>query len=398
MFTIQETHFSKKGKVIIDDFDIFEAIRKGKEKGGTMIGAHKGPKPVLISEHNDPYEVLVIEIEVANKGVRVISGYGPQESWTPEQREPFFRVLEEEVIRANLAGKSIVIEADFNSKLGREHIPNDPHTQDRNGKLLSELIQRNNLTVANGLMICEGTITRERVTTLRTEESAISFVIVSDDLVDKVESVVIDEKRDNVLTRISKTRNGTETKESDHNVIRTVIKLPWNKNKATKAEAVFNLKNKECQKVFKDETSNNTRLSRVFDEEDDLDRATELFMKKINKLIYKCFNKIGQRRDKDTNKDESLYNRWKSLKNKEDAGSKAELEAVEAELAEDYFNKVKEASTNIDCMDGGKMSTELWKLKKQICPQSRETPTAMLDDDENLVTNEENIKEMAINA
>ena len=155
-----------------------------------MIGAHKGLKPVLISEHNDPFEVLVIEIEVANKGVRVISGYGPQESWTPEQREPFFRVLEEEVIRANLAGKSIIIEADFNSKLGREHIPNDPHTQDRNGKLLSELIQRNNLTVANGLMICEGTITRKRVTTLRTEESAISCVIVSDDLVDKVESVV----------------------------------------------------------------------------------------------------------------------------------------------------------------------------------------------------------------
>ena len=49
-------------------------------------------------------------------------------------------------------------------------------------------------------------------------------------------------------------------------------------------------------------------------------------------------------------------------------------------------------------MDGGKMSAELWKLKKQLCPQSREVTTAMLDDDDNLVTNEEDIQEMAINA
>ena len=176
IFTLQETHFNRKGKVAIDNFEIFETIRKGKIKGGTMIGAHKGLNPVLISEHNEPFEILVIEIHVANKGIRVISGYGPQESWTPQQREPFFRVLEEEIVKANLAGKSIVIEADFNSKLGVEYIPNDPHSQDRNGKLLSEIIKRQNLTVANGLVVCEGTITRKRVTTLRTETSAISSV------------------------------------------------------------------------------------------------------------------------------------------------------------------------------------------------------------------------------
>ena len=55
-----------------------------------MIGAHKGLKPVLISELNDPFEILVIEIEVGNKEIRIISGYGPQESWTSQQREPFF--------------------------------------------------------------------------------------------------------------------------------------------------------------------------------------------------------------------------------------------------------------------------------------------------------------------
>ena len=48
LFTVQETHYSSKGKVKIEGYEIFEAIRK-KDKGGTMIGAHKGLKPILIS-------------------------------------------------------------------------------------------------------------------------------------------------------------------------------------------------------------------------------------------------------------------------------------------------------------------------------------------------------------
>ena len=133
-------HFCTKGKVFIDDFEVFEAIRKGKEKGGTMIGVHTALRPVLIEEYNDPFELLVVQINVANRSIRVISGYGPQENWPPAQREPFFRALEEEVIKAELAGSSVIIEADFNSKLGKEYIPKDPHNQDKNGKLLADII------------------------------------------------------------------------------------------------------------------------------------------------------------------------------------------------------------------------------------------------------------------
>ena len=398
LFTLQETHYSKKGKVVIEDFEIFEAIRKGKMKGGTMIGAHKGLKPVLINELNDPFEILVIEIVVANKEIRVISGYGPQESWTEQQKEPFFRSLEEEIVKANLAGKSVLIEADFNSKLGREYIPDDPHQQDRNGKLLSEIIKRQKLIVANGLVVCQGTITRKRVTTQRTEESAISFVLLSEDLASKIESVLIDEERNNVLTRITKTKKGIVTKESDHNVIKTTLKLSWNKTKATPREAIFNLKNTDCQKAFKAETSNKNKLSKIFDEVEDLDMATETFMKKINKVIHKCFKKIGHKIDRKHSHHDRLYNRWRNLKKKTDPKSKAETEVVESELAEEYFEKVQKASAGIDCEDGGNMAIELWKLKKQLCPRSRDPPTAMLDDDDDLVTNEDKIKEMAMKA
>ena len=46
VFTIQETHFKKKGKLKVENFEIFESIRK-KEKGGTVVGAHKSLNPIL---------------------------------------------------------------------------------------------------------------------------------------------------------------------------------------------------------------------------------------------------------------------------------------------------------------------------------------------------------------
>ena len=48
LFTLQESHFTKKGRLKIDGFEIFEAIRKNKKDGGTVIGAFKSLNPVLV--------------------------------------------------------------------------------------------------------------------------------------------------------------------------------------------------------------------------------------------------------------------------------------------------------------------------------------------------------------
>ena len=48
IFLIQETHFSTKGRFKLENFHIFEAIRKSKTKGGTMLGVHVDLQPVLV--------------------------------------------------------------------------------------------------------------------------------------------------------------------------------------------------------------------------------------------------------------------------------------------------------------------------------------------------------------
>ena len=171
LFTVQESHYASKGKVQIENYEFFEAIRKSKEKVGTIIGAHKALKSILINAYNDHFKIIVIEIKAANKEIRVISGYGPQETWTPTERLPFFESIKEEVIKAELAGKSVIIEADFNSKLGKDFISNDPHDISPNGRVLAEIIRRQTLTVLNGSVKCKGTITRVRVTAHLTQRS-----------------------------------------------------------------------------------------------------------------------------------------------------------------------------------------------------------------------------------
>ena len=93
LVTLQETHSKRKGKIQLDNFITFEAIRKAKG-GGTLIASHKDLNPKLISEYEDDFELLVVEIEVKDKQIRVISGCGPQENWQEEKRMPFFLALE----------------------------------------------------------------------------------------------------------------------------------------------------------------------------------------------------------------------------------------------------------------------------------------------------------------
>lgn len=81
-----------------------------------------------------------------------------------------------------------------------------------NGAMLAQVVERQNLVVANRLSICEGTITRRRVTQDRIEESAIDLVIISSDMLESLVKMQIDEERKYVLTKITKTKNGVKTK------------------------------------------------------------------------------------------------------------------------------------------------------------------------------------------
>ena len=167
---IQESKARKKNKLKLDDYTVFEHIRKNSGGGGLLTAVHSSLKPVSIS-NDDEEEILVVEANLPNSKVRFINGYGPQENAPESTRKPFFDQLDLEVKKAKTAGALVCIEMDSNAKLGPTIIKGDPKPKSENGKLLENVISENDLIVVNASSICEGTITRYRKTINSEEES-----------------------------------------------------------------------------------------------------------------------------------------------------------------------------------------------------------------------------------
>ena len=141
----------------------------------------------------------------------------------------------------------------------------------QNGQILGGIIDRYALIVANGVKDkSRGVITRKRNTKTNTEESAIDFVIISSDLLKSLESITIDEERNNVLTSITNTKKGVIRQESDHNSIITKLNIKWEKKKESERIEVFNFKDKERLEKFKEITENTTQLSSISDSKENI--------------------------------------------------------------------------------------------------------------------------------
>ena len=198
-------------------------------------------------------------------------------------------------------------------------------------------------------------------------------------MVEHFVSLEVDEKRKHVITKIT-----NETKvESDHNVLKSKFKISWQSSDKQEKNEIYNLKNKEGQVKFKKETSNTDYLSSAFDDEtEDVNKSAHRFIKRLNKLIHKCFNRI--RIKYKTNKNtEELYKKWRKLQGKDDPRAQEDLKTIESELAakiKEKYNKIENETNEYDCEDGDFHSGKLWNLKKHLFPKHRYPRTVMKDE------------------
>ena len=63
---------------------------------------------------------------------------------------------------------------DANVKVGDKVIKDNPHQMSNNGKIMMDIMDRQNLVIANALVSCKGMITREKVFENKTEKSLIN--------------------------------------------------------------------------------------------------------------------------------------------------------------------------------------------------------------------------------
>ena len=90
-----------------------------------------------------------------------------------------------------------------------------------------------------------------------------------------------------------------------------------------------------------------------------------------------------------------LQDQIRELKGEEDEKSKEELNKLYEKLADkaqENFQKAKEALNEIIPGDETVNTKKLWKFKKKLCPKTKDPPTAMLDNNGNLLTTNKSIE------
>ena len=241
--------------------------------------------------------------------------------------------------------------------------------------------------------------TRKRVTKERTGESVIDLMIFSSELNKHFVAMEIDEDRKHVLTRCKKTKNGIKIKESDHNVLITEFNWKVKAGEVVKKVEIHNIKNKECQRNFKKYTNETNMLTNTVDEDGEINQVIKRFMKRLNGCIANNFKRIRVNKH-NTKHNDSLYDKRRNLKNKEDAESKEELIKVNKAIAEYQaanFEALKEELDKIKKNVKGKIdSKQLWKLKRKLCPTIRDAPAAINDAHGNLLTSDKALKNRAL--
>ena len=203
VFFVEETKFKEEGKLKVDNFVVFEHVRETRDGGGGIaLGCLKELKPVLVRKGGEGVEAMSVDIFVKSMKIRCVVAYGCQESSIIEKKNAFWSFIEEEVITAWNSGLGFILQFDGNLWAGSGIIPGDPRPQNKNGKLFQDLLARHpNLSVANALPLCEGTITRSRVKDGKVEKSILDFFVVCSRVLPHITKMVIDENKKHVLTK-----------------------------------------------------------------------------------------------------------------------------------------------------------------------------------------------------
>ena len=286
---LQETKYKSKGKLKLEAFEIFEQLRENNEGGGLMSIIHRNLNPVQIPDEHP--EFLIVDIFGKFGSIRTINCYGPQENLSLEARTEFFIELESKIISAKQNEKYICIEFDANSKFGNSIIPGDPNEMSSNGRILFDILKRQNLIIVNATEKCEGVITRYKKTARGVEQSVLDYFVVCSDFYQNILKMTIDDKRQYTLSRFYKYKTRTSTVESDHNVLILQVGLKWNRNIRKERKEIYNVKNISYQKIFNENTSNNRKLIEVL-QNTDIFQAGAKWIKELKHMISISFKKI----------------------------------------------------------------------------------------------------------
>ena len=414
---VQETKLKPQEEIIceaVNNFQVFYLNRHDSQGGGLAIGVVKDFESTLLREGNDEVEAISIKIGAGKLSIRTVLAYGPQENSKKEKKDMLWEFLEQEVNQAKLDEDGLVIQLDGNLHAGMEVIKNDPNIQNKNGKLFFNFLKRNpSLVVVNALSLCEGLITRRRELEEKTEEAVLDFFIINERMLLYLKRMIIDEDKNYTLSNFAQKRKNGKVIETDHNALIMELNIEVIQKKPERIE-LLNLKNKQCQEAFKEETDTNSQLVECFDDGLPVEEQCKNWFRNFNDILHKNFRKIrvvnnrkkvesdetgglikeridlkkeAKANNIDVEMKEKIMNRIDQIEN--DIGDK-----IAKEFHQEVINTLDQLGGEVEALTGSGRQT-MWKILKKKYPKTTPViPVGKRDRKGNMISNHLGLKHL----
>ena len=377
VFFVEETKLKDEGRIKIENYDIFENVRKNRDGGGGLaLGCLKELQGVLVRTGEEKVEALSVDIFFKHQKIRCCVAYGCQESDNLENKENFWNYLYEEIELAEQNNAGFILHFDGNLWAGDRIIPGDPKMQNRNGKLFQQFLEQHpTLTVVNALDLCEGLITRARNKNGKMEESILDFFVVCNKVLPYVKKMVIDEQKKYILTNYTRVRQDGKATDSDHFTQYLELDLVIESSKNERVE-IFDYKKKQNQEKFQELTSKTIKFTKCFKNMLPLHIQIQNWRQLLNSSCKEAFTKIRIRKKKQikVNKEISeLIKKRNEIQNSIYDESKNEIDEIntrisDIEASENRMKILKNFKYFSDNPETINMS-EMWKILKRTWPK-----------------------------
>ena len=254
------------------------------------------------------------------------------------------------------------------------------------------------LHVINGTELCEGIITRKRIANNKTEEAVLDFFVCCEKILPLVTRMVVNDHER--LARFTKEK----VIESDHCTVELYLDLKHPNKKRERVE-IYDFKNADSQKRFKEETSKSQVLSNLFNNKNNnFYQQVSSWYDEFQSLVKRCFRKIrltGKTKASDLtalmNERITLKRKIKEAKEEHIEELETKLKQTEAEITnkvqDDNFKIISENIKNMTDISGKLNSNSLWKIKRKMFP-TKKTKGNMAKKNKNgkLITNPSELK------
>ena len=285
----------------LSNYDLIaKCVKKG--QGGILCGIKKNmATSVMEVTSSTSNNILVVKMTINNASIRVVIAYGPQESEPSEIKEEFYRELEIEVKACEINGDHMILVGDLNSKI--EDCDSYIKPLSNNGKYLEKIITRCNLKVMNFSEKCQGKWTHVIRTT--DKKSVLDYVIVTKEMEEYINEVVIDEELLCTPFRVVTHNKKARSQYSDHNSIVTRLEVKGEKYSGHKSD----IKHEASWKFNEDGWKNFSKITS--DTSPNIDPNSEVceqytkLQKYIEQAMASCFRKRNKKKEnKNSSKEE----------------------------------------------------------------------------------------------